>query len=55
LATDKARRRLGWKPVWAIDRAVEETMEWYRAVRGGKDAAEATAAQIAAYEKDANA
>lgn len=55
LATDKARRRLGWKPVWAIDRAVDETMEWYRAVRAGKDAAEATAAQIAAYEKDANA
>lgn len=54
LATDKARRRLGWKPVWAIDRAVDETMEWYRAVRAGKDAAEATAAQIAAYEKDAS-
>lgn len=54
LATDKARRRLGWKPVWAIDRAVDETMEWYRAVRAGKNAAEATRAQISAYEKDAN-
>lgn len=54
LATDKARRRLGWRPVWGIDRAVDETMEWYRAVRAGKDAAEATLAQIAAYEKDAN-
>ena len=55
LSTDKARRRLDWKPVWAIDRAVDETMNWYHAVRSGKDAREATAAQIASYEKDANA
>lgn len=53
LSTDKARRRLAWSPVWGIDRAVDETMEWYRAVRGGKNAAEATAEQIAAYETDA--
>jgi CDP-glucose 4,6-dehydratase len=53
LATDKARRRLRWAPVWAIDRAVEETMSWYRTVRGGVDAASATLQQIRAYESDA--
>ena len=53
LSTDKARRRLGWSPVWEIDRAVDETMEWYRATLAGGNAHEATLKQIAAYTKDA--
>jgi CDP-glucose 4,6-dehydratase len=53
LSTDKARRRLRWAPVWDIDRAVDETMEWYRATRAGGDAHEATLKQITRYTKDA--
>lgn len=53
LSTEKAHTRLGWKPVWAIDRAIDETMHWYRALRDGANIAELTTAQIAAYEKDA--
>lgn len=54
LSTDKARRRLAWSPVWAIDRAVEETMTWYRAVGlDGADARTQTKQQIHAYVEDA--
>jgi len=53
LATDKARRRLAWAPVWAIDRAIDETMSWYRAVRSGADATAETLKQIRSYESDA--
>lgn len=30
LAIDKARHLLGWKPVWGFERAVRETVHWYR-------------------------
>lgn len=53
LSTDKARRKLAWSPVWDIDRAVDETMEWYRAVHAGEDARRETVKQIAAYGLDA--
>jgi CDP-glucose 4,6-dehydratase len=55
LATDKARRQLDWSAVWNIDRAVDETMEWYRAVSAGKSAEGATLAQIRSYTNDAKA
>jgi CDP-glucose 4,6-dehydratase len=55
LTTDKARRRLAWAPIWEIDRAVDETMEWYRAAFAGEDARAATLKQIATYTKDATA
>ena len=53
LTTDKARRRLRWAPIWDIDRAVDETMEWYRATFAGEDAHASTMKQIATYTKDA--
>jgi len=55
LTTDKARRRLGWSPVWHIDRAVDETMEWYRASFAGEDMHARSLRQIASYVKDAAA
>jgi CDP-glucose 4,6-dehydratase len=53
LATDKARRRLGWAPVWEIDRAVDETMDWYHAVFAGQRGLDVTSRQIAAFTRDA--
>lgn len=53
LTTDKARRRLAWAPVWDVDRAVRETMEWYRDVAAGKSALAETSRQIRAYVADA--
>lgn len=50
LTIEKAKSELGWKPVWSFERAVEMTVEWYRQVAGGSDAAEICQAQIAAFE-----
>jgi CDP-glucose 4,6-dehydratase len=55
LATDKARRQLDWHAVWNIDRAVDETVAWYRDVTAGASAREATLAQIRQYTNDARA
>lgn len=30
LSTAKARKQLGWKPVWGFSEAVRETIRWYR-------------------------
>ena len=50
LDSDKARRRLGWKPVYGAALAVEKTVAWYRAARErGFDARAFTRAQIAEY------
>lgn len=44
-----ARERLGWQPRWAADRAIAETMRWYR----DHDAAPATAEQLVLRDIDA--
>jgi CDP-glucose 4,6-dehydratase len=37
LCSEKARRMLGWKPVYTLQRGLEETIQWYTTViRGGK-------------------
>jgi CDP-glucose 4,6-dehydratase len=53
LSTDKARRRLRWSPVWNIDRAVDETMQWYHQVFSGEDGAATTLKQISEFTKNA--
>ena len=30
LSSDKAARRLGWRPIWSFEQAVCETLEWYK-------------------------
>lgn len=51
----KARDELGWSPRWSAERAVEETIRWYRLVAGGGDARDVTRTQIAEYESSADA
>lgn len=55
LNCDKARQQLGWKPCWDFKQAVRHTIGWYKAVRDGVDAWDLTAAQIAAYQRTAEA
>lgn len=45
----KAAKVLDWKPRWDFARTVQETVAWYRAVNGKKDAVAETQGQIAAY------
>ena len=30
LDNTKARKRLGWEPVWSFDQGIRSTLEWYR-------------------------
>lgn len=49
LSTDKAYHLLGWQPRWDFENSVEKTVEWYRAMHDGVDAAELTQRQINEY------
>jgi CDP-glucose 4,6-dehydratase len=45
----KAAERLGWRPVWDVERAIESTVAWYRAHLAEKEMRIVTAEQIASY------
>ena len=51
LDSTMAEKTLGWSPVWNLDETLRRTVEWYRAVADGMDAAEVTDRQIAQYAK----
>lgn len=46
----KTRSQLHWHPRWAIDRALQETVAWYKAWHAGQDMHAYTLAQIDAYK-----
>lgn len=48
----KALTRLEWRPRWTLDRALEETVDWYKAWRTGEDMRAYTLSQIATYETE---
>jgi CDP-glucose 4,6-dehydratase len=52
LSSAKAQRLLGWRPLWAFDRAARETTRWYRAVKDGCQPLAITRAQIADYSRE---
>lgn len=49
LDVTKARARLDWRHRWGLDRALEETVAWYKAWHYGKNIREYTLAQISTY------
>jgi CDP-glucose 4,6-dehydratase len=51
LDSSKARAELGWVPAWNIDSGLRATVEWFRAVGGGADAAVVCTRQIAEYAR----
>lgn len=51
LDCSKARYRLGWKPRWTIQEALEKTVEWYKAFYRQEDMYQVTLAQIREYEQ----
>ena len=53
LDCSKARARLGWRPRWRLDRALEETVAWYHAFYRGTDIRALSVGQIEAYSSDA--
>lgn len=52
LDSARARERLDWRPAWRLERALDETVEWYAAFAGGTDVRALTHAQIERYEQD---
>lgn len=49
LDSTRARARLGWSPRWSTARAIEETVDWYRAQQRGVDMRAYSLAQINRY------
>jgi len=49
LDCSKARARLGWRPRWHLDRALAETITWYRGFYGTADVRAFSVRQIEAY------
>ncbi len=49
LDASRARRELGWKPLWPIDTALRRTVEWYRAWSRREDMRRVTLAQLDDY------
>lgn len=53
LDSSKARARLDWKPRWNLKSALNKTIEWHTAWRGGQNMQQVTSAQIRAYQDTA--
>jgi CDP-glucose 4,6-dehydratase len=49
LNCDKAHQLMRWRPKWNADRAIAETVSWYRRVHEGASALEISSQQISAY------
>ena len=50
--SSKARARLSWRPQWTLDLALDATLDWHMAWRGGGDMQAFTLAQIEEYQRD---
>jgi len=50
LDSGKAKRRLNWRPRWALEQALAHTVDWHLAWRKGADMRAFSLQQIAAYE-----
>lgn len=49
LNCDKARHSLNWRPRWDFERAVNETVNWYKEVASGNSTLAVTQRQLLAY------
>ena len=51
----KIKEKLGWHPVWDIDKAIDKLVEWYKVYETGGDLTGITKAQIDDYRRDLSA
>jgi len=49
----KAKTRLGWRPLWALDEGLRQTVAWRRALEGGADMTQFSLSQIRARQSAA--
>lgn len=52
LDCSRLKAELDWKPVWGIGKAMDKTVEWYKAWQGGQDLAALMAGQIDDFLKE---
>jgi len=52
LDCSKAKTQLKWKPVWNLERALDETVNWYKAWHNKEDMHQFTLDQIRAYHQE---
>ena len=55
LDAGKAAKRLGWRPTWRVNEAIDATVAWYKAAGRGADRAALTRDQIASFTARAKA
>mgnify|MGYP000376213750 CR=1 FL=1 len=46
----KAREKLGWQPLWSLERTLKATVEWYQAFLAKRDVRAVSLSQIAAMD-----
>ena len=47
--SSRARARLGWRPTWDLDEALDRIVAWYQAFNAGTDLRAATCEQVEAF------
>lgn len=52
LDCSKAKNLLKWKPIWCLERALDETVQWYKAWHQNKEIQEFTINQIKLYQEE---
>lgn len=55
LDISKAKSQLGWKPIWNLNRALNQIIEWHKAWLSGSEMRSICEEQIAAYQSDTQA
>jgi CDP-glucose 4,6-dehydratase len=55
LDSSKARTRLGWAPIWDLDRALASIVDWCKAYEAGEDVRELVIKQIEAFQAEQQA
>jgi CDP-glucose 4,6-dehydratase len=51
LDISKAKKKLGWMPRWALETAIENTIQWYQAFQDNQNMQEFSMKQINVYQK----
>ena len=52
LDCSKSKSQLDWKPLWKLERTLDETIQWYKAWHSGIDMLEFTLQQIETYQQE---
>ena len=52
LNVEKAARELDWHPTWTAEKAIKETVDWYRRFYAGEEMTDFTSQQIELFESE---